>query len=142
MDDQPLNFTNKTFFKSVVKFNDKEYTVSVENLPDGWYYGEIEEISDCRSYGKTIEELKDNLKKYIELCLETDERFFVPTKKMLKGIRENEDSELYNENTDKQSNQWLDSDLGDNLSQWEWKYEIPEGRTVKYVKDLGLIYCD
>ncbi len=49
----------------------KEYTVIIEKDETGGYVGEIPGIPACHSQGETIEELMENMKEILELCLES-----------------------------------------------------------------------
>lgn len=51
----------------------KEFYVVIERDEDGYYVGEVPQLKACYSQGKTIEELMDNMKEVIELCLEEEE---------------------------------------------------------------------
>lgn len=51
----------------------KEFYVVIERDEDGCYVGEVPQLKACYSQGKTIEELMDNMKEVIELCLEEEE---------------------------------------------------------------------
>lgn len=48
---------------TVVKYQDK----------DGVWIGRVLELEGCHTYGATLEELNDNLKEVVELCLEDGE---------------------------------------------------------------------
>lgn len=51
----------------------KEFYVVIERDEDGCYVGEVPQLKACYSQGKTIEELMDNMREVIELCLEEEE---------------------------------------------------------------------
>ena len=42
----------------------------IEISPEGWYVGQLEEFPEVISQGKTIEELKENLKDALSLVME------------------------------------------------------------------------
>lgn len=48
------------------------FTVIIEKGEDGYYIGSVPSIHGCHSQGKTIDELMDNIKEAIELCLEVE----------------------------------------------------------------------
>jgi predicted RNase H-like HicB family nuclease len=48
----------------------KEFYVVIERDEDGYYVGEVPQLKACYSQGETIDELMNNIKEVIELCLE------------------------------------------------------------------------
>ena len=48
----------------------KEFYVVIEKDEDGYYVGEVPQLKACYSQGETIDELMDNIKEAIALCLE------------------------------------------------------------------------
>ncbi len=42
----------------------------VEHGEDGWYVGSVPALPECHTQGRTVEELRDNLKEAVELYLE------------------------------------------------------------------------
>ncbi len=57
--------------------NKREFYVIIERDEDGYYVGEVPQLKACYSQGETIDELMNNIKEVIELCLEeeTDANF-------------------------------------------------------------------
>ncbi|WP_217358226.1 type II toxin-antitoxin system HicB family antitoxin [Anabaena sp. UHCC 0187] len=55
--------TNKTM-------KNKEFYVVIERDEDGIYIGEVPQLKACYSQGETIDELMQNIKEVIEMCLE------------------------------------------------------------------------
>ncbi|MGJ5675671.1 MAG: type II toxin-antitoxin system HicB family antitoxin [Nostochopsis sp.] len=57
--------------------NKREFYVIIELDEDGYYVGEVPQLKACYSQGETIDELMNNIKEVIELCLEeeTDANF-------------------------------------------------------------------
>ncbi len=56
------------------------FTVIIEKDEDGYYVGSVPSLKGCHTQGKTMDELLDNIREAIELCLEAegeapDERF-------------------------------------------------------------------
>ena len=49
-----------------------QYTAIIQKTEDGWYIGQCEQIPGALTQGKTIEEVKENLKEAIQLVLETE----------------------------------------------------------------------
>ncbi|MEX0966274.1 MAG: type II toxin-antitoxin system HicB family antitoxin [Bacteroidia bacterium] len=47
-------------------------TAIIEKSEDGWYVGQLEEFPAALSQGKTIEELKANLKDALKLLMEAN----------------------------------------------------------------------
>ncbi|MDB9536822.1 type II toxin-antitoxin system HicB family antitoxin [Dolichospermum planctonicum CS-1226] len=48
----------------------KEFYVVIERDEDGMYIGEVPQLKACYSQGETIDELMNNIKEVIEMCLE------------------------------------------------------------------------
>jgi len=65
--------TNKTM-------KNKEFYVVIERDEDGIYIGEVPQLKACYSQGETIDELMQNIKEVIEMCLEEleEEFFYIP----------------------------------------------------------------
>jgi len=51
---------------------EREYTLIIERGEDGYFIGSVLELPGCHTQGKTIEELLENIKEAIELCLEAE----------------------------------------------------------------------
>lgn len=50
----------------------REFYVIIEREQDGYYVGEVPQLKACYSQGETIDELMENIKEVIELCLEEE----------------------------------------------------------------------
>ena len=61
------------------------FTVVIEKGEDGFYVGSVPAIHGCHSQGRTIDNLMDNIKEAIELCLEVEKD--VPTEQFV-GIQQ------------------------------------------------------
>ncbi len=48
----------------------KEFYVVIERDEDGIYVGEVPQLKACYSQGETIDELMQNIREVIEMCLE------------------------------------------------------------------------
>lgn len=48
----------------------REFYVVIERDEDGYYVGEVPQLKACYSQGETIDELMNNMREVIELCLE------------------------------------------------------------------------
>ncbi|NJL41013.1 MAG: type II toxin-antitoxin system HicB family antitoxin [Leptolyngbyaceae cyanobacterium RM2_2_4] len=48
----------------------KEFYVVIERDEDGIYVGEVPQLRACYSQGETIDELMQNIREVIEMCLE------------------------------------------------------------------------
>lgn len=48
----------------------KEFYVMIERDEDGIYVGEVPQLKACYSQGNTIDELMQNIREVIEMCLE------------------------------------------------------------------------
>lgn len=51
----------------------REVTVVIERDEDGLYVGEVTSLAGCYSQGETIDELMQNMREVIDLCLEDAE---------------------------------------------------------------------
>ena len=49
-----------------------EYTAIIEKTSDNWYIAHCAEVPNAHTQGKTIEEVKENLKEAIALILECE----------------------------------------------------------------------
>lgn len=49
------------------------FTVIIEKDEDGMYVGSVPFLRGCHTQGKTLNELIDNIKEAIELCLEVEQ---------------------------------------------------------------------
>lgn len=47
-----------------------EFYVVIEKDEDGLYVGEVPQLSACYSQGETIDELMENMREVVEMCLE------------------------------------------------------------------------
>ena len=50
----------------------REFYVVIEKDEDGFYVGEVPQLKACYSQGKSLDELMENIKEVIALCLEED----------------------------------------------------------------------
>jgi predicted RNase H-like HicB family nuclease len=48
----------------------KEFYVVIERDEDGLYVGEVPQLKACYSQGETVDELMQNIREVIEMCLE------------------------------------------------------------------------
>ncbi len=48
------------------------FTVFIEKDEDGYYIGSVPAFRGCHTQGKTMDELLNNVKEAIELCLEVE----------------------------------------------------------------------
>ena len=48
----------------------KEFYVVIERDEDGIYVGEVPQLKACYSQGETIDELMQNIREVIDMCLE------------------------------------------------------------------------
>ena len=48
----------------------REFYVVIEKDEDGFYVGEVPQLKACYTQGRTLDELMENIKEVIELCLE------------------------------------------------------------------------
>jgi len=51
----------------------REFYMIVEQDEDGFFIGEIPQLKACYSQGQTLDELRENIKEVIEMCLEEEE---------------------------------------------------------------------
>jgi len=50
----------------------REFYVMIERDEDGYFVGEVPQLPACYSQGKTLDELMENIREAIELCLEEE----------------------------------------------------------------------
>ena len=48
----------------------REFYVLIEKDEDGYFVGEVPQLRGCYSQGKTLDELMNNIREVIQLCLE------------------------------------------------------------------------
>lgn len=48
----------------------QEFYVVIERDEDGFFVGEVPQLRACYSQGRTLDELMDNIREVIELCVE------------------------------------------------------------------------
>lgn len=65
-----------------------EYTAIIQKTPSGWYIGQCEQVPGALTQGKTIVEVKENLKEAIQLVLEAERDFFRKEYEGVNFIRE------------------------------------------------------
>ena len=51
---------------------EQKFHVIIEQDEDGGYIGKVPELQGCLSQGDTLDELMDNMREAIELCLEVE----------------------------------------------------------------------
>lgn len=51
----------------------REFYVVIERDEDGFYVGEVPSLAGCYSQGETLDELMQNMREVIALCLEDDD---------------------------------------------------------------------
>ena len=49
-----------------------DYTAIIEKTDDSWYIAHCAEVPNARTQGRTLEEVKENLKEAIELILDCE----------------------------------------------------------------------
>ena len=54
------------------KVNKMEYTAIIEKMPSGWYIAQCEQVPGALTQGRTLEEVRENLKEAIFLVLEAE----------------------------------------------------------------------
>ena len=51
----------------------REFYVVIEKDEDGFYVGEVPQLRACYTQGRTLDELMENIKEVIKLCLEEED---------------------------------------------------------------------
>ena len=69
-----------------MKKNVYNFTVVIEKDEDGVYVGSVPALKGCHTQGRTMDELLENIKEAIELCLEV-EHVEIPTEQFV-GIQQ------------------------------------------------------
>ena len=64
-----------------------EYTSIIQKTPSGWYIGQCEQVPGALTQGKTVEEVKENLKEAIQLILDAEKEHCIEQYKGEKFIR-------------------------------------------------------
>jgi len=54
-------------------YNNTHYTIIIKDAGEGWYMGKCKQVPGAITQGRTIDEVKDNLKEAISLVLEAEE---------------------------------------------------------------------
>jgi len=52
----------------------RDFTVIIEKGEDGYYVGSVPQLEGCHTQGKTLDELMENVKEAILLCLEVEKK--------------------------------------------------------------------
>ena len=53
-----------------------KYTAIIKEIEDGWYMGQCEQVPEAMTQGRTIEEVRENLKDAITLLFQEEEPQF------------------------------------------------------------------
>ena len=56
----------------------REFYVVIEKDEDGFYVGEVPQLRACYTPGRSLDELMDNIKEVIKLCLEEEDVDVLP----------------------------------------------------------------
>ena len=64
-----------------------QYTAIIQKTENGWYIGQCEQVPGALTQGKTIEEVKENMKEAIQLVLETEKDIRAQQYRDVKFIR-------------------------------------------------------
>lgn len=51
----------------------REFTVIIEQDEDGWFVGSVPALRGCHTQARNMEDLLENVKDAIQLCLEVEE---------------------------------------------------------------------
>ena len=51
----------------------REFYVVIEKDEDGFYVGEVPQLRACYTQGRSLDELMENIKEVIKLCLEEED---------------------------------------------------------------------
>ena len=54
-----------------------EYTAIIEKTSSGWYIAQCEQVPGAMTQGKTIEEVKENMKEAIQLVLAAEKELCI-----------------------------------------------------------------
>ena len=63
----------------------REFYVVIEQDEDGFYVGEVPQLPGCYAQGRTLDELLQNIKEVIQLCLERQEEEAEPHVQFVKN---------------------------------------------------------
>ena len=56
----------------------RELYVVIEKDEDGFYVGEVPQLKACYAQGRTLDQLMDNIREVIDLCLEENNDVIFP----------------------------------------------------------------
>ena len=56
----------------------REFYVVIEKDEDGFFVGEVPQLRACYTQGRSLDELMENIKEVIELCLEEQDVDVLP----------------------------------------------------------------
>ena len=56
----------------------REFYVVIEKDEDGFYVGEVPQLRACYTQGRSLDELMENIKDVIKLCLEEEDVDVLP----------------------------------------------------------------
>jgi predicted RNase H-like HicB family nuclease len=54
-----------------------EYTAIIEKTPSGWYIAQCEQVPGAMTQGRTLEEVRENLKEAIALVLDAEKELCI-----------------------------------------------------------------
>ena len=54
-----------------------KYTAIIEKMTDGWYVAHCAQVPNAHTQGRTIDEVKENLKEAIELILDCEKEISI-----------------------------------------------------------------
>lgn len=55
-----------------------EFNVIIEKDLDGFYVATVPELKGCHTQAKSLDELNERIKEVIELCLEEQDKSYIP----------------------------------------------------------------
>lgn len=66
------NYLNKKSFHNQMQKKIYNFTVVIERDEDGMYVGSVPALRGCHTQGRNIDDLLNNIKEAIQLCLEVE----------------------------------------------------------------------
>ena len=72
----------------LIKFLIKKLTALIEKSEDGWFVGQLEEFPEVLSQGKTVSEVKTNLRDALNVLVDANREIVAFNNKDKKVIRE------------------------------------------------------
>jgi tetratricopeptide (TPR) repeat protein len=105
-----IGFENM-FYEDTFIYEEKEYKINVIRYPKEWYYAELQNEPKICSQNYKIEDVIKDLKDYLHIYPQDSKIFFIPGKAALKRMRIATKEKSDNENDERDTKDWLESNF-------------------------------